>query len=65
MCSLLLSPSLSYTGGILLIAIDLRGLREYFKLNPLPGNFDSIFQLLVESDIFTEKPQRDATWKSL
>lgn len=46
---------LSCTGGIILVAIDLRGMREYIKINPLARDFDSIYELLVESDIFSSE----------
>lgn len=48
---------LSYTGGALLIVVDLQGISEYIKINPLPRHFDSVYELLVESDIFA----RDTT----
>ena len=30
-------------------------MREYFKINPLPRNFDSVYELLVESDILASE----------
>ena len=40
-----------FIGGIIFIAIDLQGLREYVQINPRLRPLDSLYQVLVESDI--------------
>ena len=44
-----------FIGGIVYIALDLFGLREYVKLNPDVRNLDILYTLLVESEVIPEE----------
>lgn len=39
------------TGGIVNVAIDFLGMREYVRINPQLRNLDTLYELLVESGI--------------
>ena len=46
-----------FLGGLVIIVIDISGLREYIKINPVVSDFGSVYEHLVESDVLS----RDAT----
>ena len=52
---LLLTPILHFLGGIIFVALDLFGLREYVSINPDVRNLDSLYALLVESEVIPDE----------
>ena len=40
-----------FAGGIVIVAIELSGLREYVRINPQVRNLDTLYTFLVESEI--------------
>ncbi len=44
-------PCLHFSGGLVIVALELRGLREYVRINPEVRNLDALYTFLVESEI--------------
>lgn len=46
-------------GGVVLVALDFRGMREYVRINPRAKTLDALYEFLVESEIIpTEVTER-------